>query len=60
MRRYSAQALNKIFMAVAPSAGLICPRLPTSQPRHPGRPAYVFLRYSEIFPGTVDIPNFPS
>src|SRR5208283_2469217 len=54
MRLYSAEELNRIFMAIAPSAGLVLPASPRPTPA--GGPAVcVSVRYSEIAPETADI-----
>lgn len=55
MRRYSAEDLDKIFMAIAPSAGLILPASPVQPAPAVGPAVCVFLRYSETIPGTADI-----
>jgi hypothetical protein len=55
IRRYSAEELDRIFMAIAPSPGLILPA-PPGQPAPAVGPAVcVSLRYSEIVPETADI-----
>src|SRR5437879_2854964 len=55
MRRYSAEELDKIFMAIAPSAGLILPTPPGRPAPAVGPAVCVSLRYSDIVPGTADI-----
>jgi hypothetical protein len=57
MRQYSAENLNKIFMAIAPSAGLILPVTPGQPAPAIGPAVCVSLRYSEIVPGGADIEN---
>ncbi len=55
MRRYSAEDLDKMFMAIAPSAGLILPASPVQPAPAVGPAVCVSLRYSEIIPGTANI-----
>src|SRR5579872_1993173 len=55
MRPYSAEELDKIFMAIAPSAGLILPTQPGRPAPAAGPAVCVALRYSEMVPGTDDI-----
>lgn len=57
MNRYTAEELNEVFTRMAPQAGLFVPLpsgpLPATRPHGPA--VCVYLRYSEIFPGTGDI-----
>ncbi|HEV2298439.1 MAG TPA: hypothetical protein VGR72_07980 [Candidatus Acidoferrales bacterium] len=57
MRRYSEQELNRIFTEIAPQRGLMVPVSPgAAAARRPSGPAVgVYLRHSEMLPGTPDI-----
>jgi hypothetical protein len=54
MNRYSAEELNKIFVEIAPQRGLVLPLPagPAPRGRAPGPAVGVYLRHSEILPGT--------
>jgi hypothetical protein len=54
MNQYSAQELNKIFMEIAPQTSLLLPLPagPAPRGRAPGPAVGVYLRHSEILPGT--------
>ena len=57
MNQFSAEKLNKIFAEIAPQTGLVLP-LPAGPAPHglaPGPAVGVYLRHSEILPGTAKL-----
>jgi hypothetical protein len=60
MKQYTAEELHSIFREIAPEAALLVPFPPSASeapPRTPGPAVCVYLRYSELFPGTKDAQN---
>jgi hypothetical protein len=57
MNQYSAEELNKIFVELAPQTGLVLPLSagPAPRGRAPGPAVGVYLRHSEILPGTAKL-----
>lgn len=56
MKPYSTEELAEIFTRIAPDSGLFFPVQPQTAPSAKGGPAIcVYLRYSDLVPGTVDL-----